>query len=320
MNADSVISILKVALPCVASLLLYTSIVHPGLIPRRKVDLKAKYGEWAMVVGASKGLGASWSRALAKRGMNLVLIARSKQDLEALARNLSIENGIQVEIVVQDLSNTTSWRLKCQEIAQGKDIGLVVYNAAQVTIGRHLVHTLSTHLSTVRVNIDGVLAAVDAFVPPMRARKRGAVILMSSVTGQGGAAIHANYGAIKAWNSAFAEALWAEVREDKVDVLGVILGVTSTPTLDEVMDPNQRQRMFEANPDDVVSEALNALGHGPIVICGLVPKIACMLMWLLPPKTRASVAMVVEKTYKQGNELKAIAERNASAAGNASPL
>jgi short-subunit dehydrogenase len=282
---------------------------HKGLVYLREkhataADFKSAYGEWALCVGCSTGIGRAWARALASRGLDVVITARGEADLVATQKLIAKESpSAKVETLVVNLEDAQAWTTAIRGLAQKKKVGFVVYNAATVAMGYHLALPLSTHIKSANVNMLSVLVTIDALLPLMVQRGKGALVLMSSVSGEGGATFGGHYSATKAWTTTMAESLWAEVETKGVDVLGVLAGLTATPTLDAIMNPSTRNRMIEAAPEDVVSEALRALGRGPTVTVTLVPKIVAFLQWALPAPLRLRASAVIEDSYVTMAEL-----------------
>ncbi|MBV9690639.1 MAG: SDR family NAD(P)-dependent oxidoreductase [Ktedonobacteraceae bacterium] len=141
-------------------------------------------GRTALVTGASSGIGEAFARALAGRGMNVVLVARSEEKLRALAAELSGQYCVRAEVMAADLGQEQAVQLIEQEVERrGLTIDLLVNNAGFGTYG--LFETLSPEREhqEVMVNIAATVALTHAFVPSMTARGQGAVINLSSVAG-----------------------------------------------------------------------------------------------------------------------------------------
>ena len=113
-----------------------------------------------------------------------------------------------------------------------------------------------------------------------------------------------HYSATKAWTTTLAESLWVQNMDAGVDVLGVLPGLTATPHLDALLEPSNRNRAIEANPDNVVAEAMRALGRGPLVYPGAIPKVVALLQWILPVPVRLRGSAAMDDAYKSQEELK----------------
>src|SRR5882724_8370611 len=187
---------------------------------------KEKYGPVAMVAGASEGLGAAWARALAARGLDLILIARREEPLHAIANELNTEYKINVRTVVCDLSSPDATHYLMRVIGDTQ-INCFVYNAASSYIGPFLATPLSTHDNIVAVNIVNPLQLIYAVAGRMLAEKRGAIILMSSLAGFQGSGFLSTYAASKAFIRVLAESLWYEWKSKNVDVIACCAGATA---------------------------------------------------------------------------------------------
>jgi short-subunit dehydrogenase len=200
--------------------------------------------------------------------MNVVLVARRVPVLEASAEEIRTTHGVEVRTVALDLS-TSDALAGLEHATADLEVGLFVYNAGSDDLSvAFLDKDLDTHLNLVRRNCDSVLQAAYRFGGPMVARGRGAVVLVTSGAAWAGGATLAAYSATKAFDLILAESLWAEWRSSGVDVLGLVLGRTDTPSLHRVMDAKGEPAGEMADPDDVAAEALDHLADGPTWICG----------------------------------------------------
>lgn len=249
-------------------------------------DFKTKYGPWALVAGASEGLGAAYAEALAKRGLNLILIARRQEKLESVAEMLKSQYPVEVRCEVLDLANP---ELTHRFISQlDVPIGLLVYNAAYAPIGYFKDIPAEDLAKIVEVNIKAPMLLVREVVPPMIERGKGGIILMSSLAGSQGSPKIATYAASKAFNMIFAEGLWNELKNSGVDVLATVAGAVATPGYLTAQSPKGAPGTLR--PNQVVEEALNALGKGPTIIPGRMNRLARFFMVrLLPRKTAISI-------------------------------
>ena len=248
-------------------------------------NFAARYGIWAIVAGASEGLGAAYAEALAERGLNLILIARRSEALQSLASGLSSKHDVEIKTIPLDLSAANAAEQILHE-ANNLEIGLLVYNAAFSAIGPFLERPLDDHLKEVRTNALTPLKLVYLFAERMLARGRGGMILMSSLSAFQGSAYISTYAATKAFNIVLAEGLWEEWRGQGVDMLVCVSGAIKTPNY-VTSEPEQTGGLGDMTmqPDQVVQEALNALGKMPYVIPGRVNRVSSFVMRHLLPRT-----------------------------------
>ena len=242
-----------------------------------------RYGPWALVAGASAGLGASFARALAARGLNLVLLARRLEVLEALGAALRERHGVEVRARAVDLARP-DLRDAVEEAAAGIDVGLLVYNAAHSAIGPFLDARLEEHLRVLDVNCRGPLVLAHALGARMAHRGHGGILLMSSISGSQGGPLLASYAASKAFDGVLAEGLWEELRARGVDVVACRAGATRTPGY-AASRPKATVSLME--PDAVAERALEGLGRGPSVVPGAVNRLASFAFERLLPRRAA---------------------------------
>ena len=226
------------------------------------------YGPCALVAGAAVGLGAAYARQIASLGLDLVLIDRDEEPLRATAAAIREAHGVRVDELAVDLGRADVAEVVAPVVA-GTEIGLLVYNAAIGTVAPFLETAPALIDAMIDVNCRGPLRLVHALAPAMVRRGRGGVILMSSMSGNVGSSQLAVYAATKAFALVAADALWSELRPHGVDVLAVQPGSTRTPGwLSSQRSTDHAPAEAVMEPDDVVREALAALGVEPVLIPG----------------------------------------------------
>lgn len=250
------------------------------------MTLLQKYGHWAVVAGASEGLGASFATHLAAAGINLLLVARRKESLEQFAVNLADKFHVQVNCVCCDLADQNAIT-QLQATLAGREVNIFVYNAALSYIGRFEDNTPEQHNALIRVNVIVPMNLVQALAQPMLDKRKGAIILMSSLAGNQGSGYLAAYAASKAFNRVLAESLWYEWKNKGLDVIACCAGATATPNF---LKTNPAKKDFFAprvqRPEKVVGECFKQLGKRPSFVPGAGNKLASFIMQrLLPRKT-----------------------------------
>ena len=254
-----------------------------------------RYGPWALVVGASDGIGAAFARALAARGLNVVLVGRRGPLLDELARRLRAAHGVQARSAAIDAAAPGGAEAVLRTVA-GLDCGLLVCNAALAPVGPFLALTPAQVDGVLDLNCRLAAHLSHALGGRLARRGRGGIILLSSMAGQQGAALVAHYAATKAYLRVLAEGLWAELGPSGVDVLACCPGLVRTPTL-------ARSRPAPAgplvpppmSPERVVRESLAALGRRPVLIPGRRNRMAAFAMQRLLSR-RAAVALASATT------------------------
>jgi short-subunit dehydrogenase len=183
----------------------------------------------ALVTGASAGIGAAIARELAARGHGLVLVARRKQRLAALADELAHEHGVRAEAIACDLSKPAPrGRLPSQIADLGLDVEILVNNAGFATNGPFSDSDTERELEQVRVLVEAVVALSSAFVGGMVTRGRGAILNVASTAAMQPLPYSAGYSAAKAYVLTFSEALHQELRGRGVTVTALCPGPVST--------------------------------------------------------------------------------------------
>ena len=246
-------------------------------------DFRQRYGPWALVAGASAGLGEAFARALGARGLHLVLLARRQQALEVLAADIRSRHGVEVRLEAVDVGAADLGE-RVTRLTQGLEVGLLVYNAAHSVIGPFLQQPLEAQLRVLDVNCRGPLTLAHLLGRPMAQRGRGGLILMTSLAGSQGGPLLASYAASKAFNLVLAEGLWAEVAAQGVDVVACRAGATRTPGYAS-SQPKKSIRLME--PQVVVRQTLRALGRGPSLVPGALNRLAAFLLVRLLPRRTA---------------------------------
>jgi uncharacterized protein len=217
----------------------------------------------ALVTGASSGIGEAFARALALRGEDLVLVARSEERLRALADELAARHHVRADVITADLSDPAAPAAIVAELAaRGIEIGTLVNNAGFGSHGRFDQLDGARELDEVQVNVYAPVALAHALLPAMLARERGAIVNVASTAAFQPVPYMATYGATKAFVLSFSEALAEEVRARGVKVVALCPGQTSTAFFEGI----DEARVGRARtPEQVVATALRALDRGRVV-------------------------------------------------------
>ena len=247
-----------------------------------------KYGPWALVAGASDGVGAAFAEGLAERGLNVALLARRQAVLEQVADGIQSRTSAQTRTLAIDLTDTGAAAAVAAATAD-LDIGFLVYCAgADPDFRPFLANSVQSAQAMVHRNCMVPMQLCHHFAQPMVERGRGAIVLFGSGAGLVGGPNMVAYGASKAFDMVFAEALWSELHDKGVDVLGLILGKTNTPALRRL----EHSRGQISSPDDVppgsvtvedvIAEAFDNLTNGPTWMAGDDMRAAAQMLSSLP--------------------------------------
>jgi short-subunit dehydrogenase len=197
------------------------------------MEFAQKYGPWALIVGASEGLGAAFADNCAQRGLNVALAARRQPALEGVARDLEQRYPIKTRSIVAD-AGKPDFMDKIKQGVEGVEIGFMIFNAAAEPGGPFLRITLEDHLNNIQVNCVAPTQLTYWLGGQMTARKRGGVVLVTSSGALQGIAHWASYGAAKSYELILGEGLWDEFRDHGVTATSYVVGSTATPTFQRI--------------------------------------------------------------------------------------
>jgi short-subunit dehydrogenase len=245
------------------------------LLPIEPAVFAGKYGPRALVAGGASGMGAEYCRQIAATGIDLVILDRDESMLDATAAELrSAPDAVDVVTAVVDLGQSSERVLDgLRRAVRDLEIGLLVANAAWSPIGGFLDSDLSALLAAIDINCRAPVVLAHELGARMAARRRGGIIVMSSLAAETGTANVALYSATKAFDLVLAEGLWYELRERGVDVVAIRPGSTRTPGWQSTQPPSgDIEGVME--PAEVVRDALAALGTTPSIVTGAANRAA----------------------------------------------
>lgn len=255
-----------------------------------KQKFHEQYGAWAVITGASDGIGMAFANTLAESGFNLVLAARREEALNSLAKELSSKHNIQTDVVVVDFSSSEA-ALKLYQRTKGKDIGLLIAAAGFGTSGDFLDNSVQEELSMMDVNCRAVIALSHYYGTQMKNQGRGGIILFSSLVAFQGVPRAANYAATKAFIQSFVEGWYYEMKSFGVDILVIAPGPIRSG-----FGTRARMKMgMSAKPSVVPHESLNALGKKIIVRPGFLSKFLEMSLKIAPRRLRIRIMAQIMK-------------------------
>jgi short-subunit dehydrogenase len=184
---------------------------------------KEKFGEWAVITGASSGIGKEMTKLIAQKGINTVLVARDKEDLQNLALDIENTSNVKTKVVIADLGKEEQIN-SVISACEGLEVGLLINSAGYALSGEFIYNSLEDELDMLSVNLKAPLILTHHFTKAMKERKRGGVVFLSSIMALAGAAKWANYNATKAHNLLLAEGVGMELKKDNVNVMALIVG------------------------------------------------------------------------------------------------
>lgn len=247
-----------------------------------------RYGPWAVVTGASSGIGRQFATVLAERGLNVVITARRKDRLDRLAAELASKHGVQVQVLELDLT-TTGFLEALLSATADKDVGLVVSNAGFGLKGLHHLQERERLDSMVNVNVRAPTLIAQAYAPGLIKRGRGGLLITGSMEGFLSMPWSAAYAASKAFVHSLGEALWAELSPYGVDVLVLAPGATDTEAAGlQGLDNKQISNVMP--PRQVAQMSLDHLRDGPSFMPGAMNRAMIRFLTLLPKRWAITMA------------------------------
>lgn len=240
--------------------------------------------EYALVTGASSGIGAAIARKLAARGTKLILVARSEERLVEVARGIHTDFGTDVQILISDLSDPASASTIADIIAQeGWFISTLVNNAGFGAAGEFIESSQEQEIAMINVNVSTLVALTHAFLPDMIERRRGKILNIASTAGFQPIPYLSSYAASKAFVKNFSLGLAHEVRSHGVQVCVCCPGPTRTSFFDTAKMDKSQINIPMMDADEVAEQALAALDSGrPLVVPGAMNKVSAFITRLLP--------------------------------------
>lgn len=249
------------------------------------MTLQEKYGSWALITGASSGIGEEFARRLASEKMNLILVARRKDRLKKLADEIKEKHDVKIVVAPLDFSNDNLIE-ELKAYIEDREVGLLINNAGFGYNGEFGNDDVKQQTDMIRVNCIAPTLLTHHFVQPMKERKKGAIIFLGSLVGFIPAPFTTTYSATKAFNLFMGEGLWYELRKYYIDVLTLNPGGTDTGF--------QKVANTSAGPiprtvEQVVNTAMKKLGKRPSVVDGFYNKALSVIPRFI---TRRSALMI----------------------------
>jgi len=264
------------------------------LFDPRSVDLPRRYGQWAVVTGASSGIGLEFARSLAARGFNCVLCARRDERLRVLAKELADTHAVDVRVAAVDLAQSDGPDRLAEQVA-GLEVGMLISNAGVGYAGRFEKQDAARLSEMIALNCTANVSLISRLLPSMLERRKGAIVIVGSVAGRQPIPLHAVYSATKGFDLLLGEALWVELHDRGIDVLVAQPGPVATE-FEQVAGEARTNPASDHSAALVVDTALAALGRQPSVVVGWFNWIRANVNRLFPRSIIALIsAGVMEK-------------------------
>lgn len=252
----------------------------------------ANHGPWALVTGASSGIGHEYARRLAAAGLSVAMVARRREPMEALAAELASRHGVGTRVIGMDLAQPGAAAALADAVAD-LEVGLLVANAGTGWIGRFDRQKPEDHSFLIRLHCEFHVELTARLLPAMKKRGRGGVIVVSSMGGLVPLPYYAVYSGTKALLQNWGEALAVEMEGTGVDVQVLAPGDTKTGFQEAAGEMSTKWSSVE----DVVDDSLAALGAKTVVVPGLENRLSLVLARLLP--RRLFLGIVAKRQKEQ---------------------
>jgi short-subunit dehydrogenase len=234
------------------------------------MKFKEKYGPWALVTGASSGIGEEFARQLAAKGLNVIIAARRKDRLAQLRQNILARHDVEVIAIDVDLLSD-DFLAVIKKVTEGLVVGLLVNNAGMLYMGDHLDNTIENELKMIDLNIKVPAVLTHHFASAMVKRKRGGIIFTASMLGFMGTPYASTYAGTKAHEIVKSEGLWYELKPKGVDVITLNPGLTETEMVADYDFSAMPMKFMKPGP--VAKSALDNLGKSVRVTPGAMNNI-----------------------------------------------
>jgi len=256
-----------------------------------------------LITGASSGIGEAFARRLAAEKHNLVLVARSEEKLHSLCDALMLEHKITAHYVALDLTDyEADVRLFEETEKHGLEVDWLINNAGVGSMGDFARLELERELQMIDLNISALVALMHRYLPPMRERKSGVIINVSSAAGFQPIPFMATYAATKAFVTSFSEAVAEENRPFNIKVLALCPGATETNFFDAANIKEPLQVKGVQTPEEVVEAALKAVKKGKsLVVSGLANYVGSVFGTIVP---NALITRTIGKVLRSKMEAK----------------
>ena len=234
------------------------------------MNLREKYGEWGVILGATEGVGKAFCEKIADGGMNVVMVGRREQKLNELGESIKEKYGVDYKVVRADFSEDDAADTVFAA-TDGLDMGFMSYVACLHSFGKIQDIPWEKHQAMINVNVNTFMKCFYHYMCIFTEQDRGAVINVSSMTAISSSPWNSQYGAGKAYNLKMTEAVAGECDGTNVDVLAITLGTTLTPSLlNNLPGGPQGEAVMKIaqTPEEVVDEAFESLGKDLSIVCG----------------------------------------------------
>lgn len=249
-------------------------------------NFKNKYGNWALITGATSGIGAELTSQIAAKGINIVLVARKEKELTAVAASLTDRYGIEAKYISADLSTTEGVELVKQV---REDIGLLVLAAGIEVNGTFGKTSIEMEMKLIQINVIATLQLTHHFSKVMVERKKGGILMIASLSGHMPNPYFSNYAGSKAYVLNLGASLYGELKPKGIDVAVLSPGLTTTPMVADNGVDWDKTPMKAMDPSEVAEIGLNGLGKRFLSVPGSRNKVMAAMAKHSPMEMQAKM-------------------------------
>lgn len=226
-----------------------------------------KYGTWALITGASSGIGKALALKAASQGLDIILVARGREKLEETAKDIQERFSVQVKSIAVDISTEAGINYLMEE-TQADAIGFLILSAGVESDGPFIDADLKKQKYVIDLNVTSTVVLAHHFAKRMSAQKRGGILFVSSLVGHIPSPYFATYAATKSFVLSFGTSLYAELKTSGVDVSVLSPGVTETAMYEQMGIDWSKTPVKPMQATDVAEEALRYFGKKLSIIPG----------------------------------------------------
>lgn len=248
-----------------------------------------RYGPWAVVTGAARGIGKAFACKIASYGISLILIDVLQEELDKTAKEITDIYAVKVHPMIADLNDPLAVK-EVVHACESYSVGLFCCNHAAShlfsdgKLRRWLDTSWEDLQAILQINLNSSLELLYFFAKKMRAKQRGGIILVSSGAALTGTPYLAHYSATKAFLANLGESLWWELKPEGIDVITVLPGATSTPGALKFFSSEGKEHVPFATPESVALATIKALGKKMRIFPGWKHALQCFLTDRIMPR------------------------------------
>jgi short-subunit dehydrogenase len=252
--------------------------------------MKYQNKSYALITGATSGIGYELAKIFAANGYNLIIVARTSTRLEEVAREFSLEFGVNVVAITKNLfSKQTPFELYEEILAKGLQVDVLVNDAGQGLYGRFIDTDIYKELDIIQLNISAYVVLTKLFLRDMIHRQEGKILNVASIASKVPGPYQSVYHGTKAFVHSFTEAIRAEIAHTGVTITSLLPGATATDFFQKAnMESSKILDQDLADPADVALDGFNALMNGDdMVVSGFKNKAQVAMSNITPDSSVA---------------------------------